>query len=538
MEGGNPNNDVQIMSNGTLRKAQEPPRLSEECNIKLKEDDVCSRTSSVVSMDPFHHGDPMLIKMEDQKLIERSEMTNNLESNVSCVQQFDSKMEGGNPDDFVIEISEILDGAKPLLTYKCCIYKVPHDIRKVNEDAYTPKAVSIGPFHRGNQNLLHMEEHKKLYCKRFIERSETKNLENFVSCVKEVEPKVRGCYSDEIKLSKEEHAKVILVDCCFILEYLLERFHRARDGDSLSLPERLENLICDDLFLLENQVPFFALNKLYNLAFDSTSDSGTGNNPPYPSLLYLTLRLLPVLPKTNVTGDVDDNLDELYLDNLELYLCSKGVDHFTDLKRKLLLTSSKFFQPSLQCSREGKIIHIYSASELNELGVKFKVNEKSNCLLDLELSRHHTLRIPFIKVEDRTEVVFRNLLAFEQCHCIHESYLADYILFLDFLINTDKDVDLLIKKGIIQSWLGDSNAVAEMFNNLAVNIVSPNFNKKYSDIFERLKAFSARGWNQRMATLKRDYCSTPWQAAASIAAIFLLFLTVLQTVLTVLQTFH
>ncbi|MED6186140.1 hypothetical protein PIB30_063959 [Stylosanthes scabra] len=471
MQSGNPNDDVQIM-----RK-----------------------------------GDPMLIKMEDQKisycgqLIERSEM-NNLESNVSCVQLLDSKIEGGNPDDFVIKINEILVGAKPLLTYKCCIYKVPHEIRKLKEDAYTPKAVSIGPFHHGNQNLLYMEEHKKLYCRQFIERSETRNLKSFVSCVRELEPKVRGCYSHDIKLSEEEHVMVILVDCCFILEFLLERFLMATGGDPLSLPERLVNLICDDLLLLENQVPFFVLEKLYNLALPFTLTSGTGN-PTHPSLLYLTLHMLP-FPETNVTGDGDD-------DNLELYLLSRfgRVAHFTDLYRKLLLSSSQlFFQPS-QCSREGKITHIYSATELNELGVKFKV-------------------------EDETEVIFRNLLAFEQCHCIHESYLADYIVFLDFLINTDKDVDLLIKKGIIENWLGDSNAVAEMFNNLAVNIVSSDFNVKYSHIFKNLNDFCARPWNQRMATLKRDYCSTPWQAAASIAAIFLLFLTVLQTVLSVLQSVH
>lgn len=37
------------------------------------------------------------------------------------------------------------------LTSGCCIYKVPPKIRKVNEEAYIPTLVSIGPFHHGDE---------------------------------------------------------------------------------------------------------------------------------------------------------------------------------------------------------------------------------------------------------------------------------------------------------------------------------------------------------------------------------------------------
>ncbi|MED6148000.1 hypothetical protein PIB30_049039 [Stylosanthes scabra] len=437
-------------------------------------------------------------------------------------------MEGGNPNDVIIKINKILAGAKPLLLPSPnagCIHKVPHEIRKLNEDAYTPKVVSIGPFHRGNEKLLKMEEHKIMFCRGFIERSEKMNLESFVSCVQELEPQVRASYSDEIKLSEEELVMVIFVDSCFILEFLLQIFFAAKFHGPVFLPRRLVNSIYYDLFLLENQVPFFVLEKLYNLAFPSTLSSS--GNPTYPSMLLLSLC---ILPETIIS------VDKL------LELCKSGITgvfHFTDLYRKLILRSSQFFQPSAsECSREGKVPHLYSATELNELGVKFKVNEKSKCILDLELSSFRTLRIPSIKVDDNTEVVLRNLLAFEQCHCVDEAYLTDYIIFFDFLINTDKDVDLMIKEGIIENWLGDSNAVAQMFNSLGVNIMYPDFNEKYSRIFERLNTFCARPCVQKFATLKRDYCNTAWQAAATFAAIFLLILTVIQTVFAVLQGVH
>ncbi|QHN91892.1 UPF0481 protein [Arachis hypogaea] len=114
-------------------------------------------------------------------------------------------MEGENPNDVLIKINAILKEAQPLLTDECCIYRVPHEIRKFKEDAYTPKVVSIGPFHHGDPKLLKMEGLKRTCCREFIERSEKKNLKSFVSCVQELEAKVRGCYSDEIKLSEEEH---------------------------------------------------------------------------------------------------------------------------------------------------------------------------------------------------------------------------------------------------------------------------------------------------------------------------------------------
>ncbi|XP_052108015.1 UPF0481 protein At3g47200-like [Arachis duranensis] len=339
-------------------------------------------------------------------------------------------MANSNPRDAAImKIKAKMEKAHPLFTDECCIYRVPHEIRKLNEDAYTPKVVSIGPFHHGNEKLLNMEGQKTMYFKEFIERTETKNLESFVSCVQELEPKVRGCYSDDIKLSEEEH----------VMEW-------ARNGLSL----------------------------------------------------------------TNVGR----------------------IAHFTDLTRKLLLLSSDL--SISECSREAQVTHLYTATQLREAGVKFEVNKASNCLLDLQLSGH-TLRIPFIRVEDSTEEVLRNLLAFEQCHCIYKSYLTDYILIIDFLIDTDKDVDLLIKNGIIENRLGDSIAVAKMFNGLAVNILTSGLNEKYSCILKGLNDFCEKPWNRKVATLKRDYCNTPWRTVASIAGIFLLILTVVQTVFSILQ---
>ncbi|KAE9600950.1 hypothetical protein Lalb_Chr13g0292471 [Lupinus albus] len=54
---------------------------------------------------------------------------------------------------------------------------VPFDIRLLNQDAYTPKVVSIGPFHHHNPRLQNMERHKLIYLNKFLELGDV-NLES------------------------------------------------------------------------------------------------------------------------------------------------------------------------------------------------------------------------------------------------------------------------------------------------------------------------------------------------------------------------
>jgi len=66
-------------------------------------------------------------------------------------------------------ITQMLESSEPPLSPECCIYKVPTDLRKVNEKAYTPEVISIGPFHHGDERLETMEKLIKVtYFKRFV----------------------------------------------------------------------------------------------------------------------------------------------------------------------------------------------------------------------------------------------------------------------------------------------------------------------------------------------------------------------------------
>ncbi|XP_061370412.1 UPF0481 protein At3g47200-like isoform X2 [Gastrolobium bilobum] len=403
-------------------------------------------------------------------------------------------MANQNRNRLAIHIEEILDKAISPLTTKCCIYRVPHEIRKLNIDAYTPKVVSIGPYHHDNPKLKNMEGHKLKYCKEFRERVQT-SLDNLVTLVQELETEVRLYYSDNIELSSEELVKLILVDSCFIFELFFTS--KSTDDDGIPFKGWLKSSVAFDLLLLENQLPFDVLDKLYNLA------SPSPNFPSFFDLTYYYFR----------------KCDSPYGDS------PPSIKHFTDMLRIFYLPPPPYRLPP----REDELLaHLYSATELNEAGIKFR--KGGSHLLDLSFS-HSYLEIPNLNVGDDTEIFFRNMIALEQFHYLNESYITDYVRFLDYLINTSNDVDILIRKGIITCMLGDNNAVAELFNGLGKSIARRKFNSDYFGIAKELKAYYEHPWNNAKATLRRDYCRTPWKMAASLAAIGLLILTVTQTVL-------
>ena len=79
--------------------------------------------------------------------------------------------------------------------------------------------------------------------------------------------------------------------------------------------------------------------------------------------------------------------------------------------------------------------------------------------------------MPRLDVSDRTGFHLRNIVAFEQGHYPSETYITDYLKVLDFLVDTDKDVDVLVHKGIITTLLGNNNEVVTMINHLCSNLI-------------------------------------------------------------------
>ena len=360
----------------------------------------------------------------------------------------------------------------------CCIYKVPKRLRNVKNAAYTPKLIVIGPVHRNGEepeDMKIMETLKKRYFNKFFSRTK-KTKEDFEKIVEKNKDKIRRCYAEEVTLTKEKNfVDMIFLDSIFIIELFLRSDAKEEKDYILSKPW-LKDGIRQDLILLENQVPFFILDELYQDFATSTGYQAS----------FLTLACK-------------------YFFNSEEEICDeKQVKHFTDLYRY-------FFQPPNPPNQDpGKPIeHRHSATKLDMAGLIFqneKGPEKNRRLLQVKIQKGNKLleifpcfncswllhclpclkKIPFLEsmqtrlviphfvVDNKTEDLFRNLMALEQCHYPDRAYICNYILLLDFLINSKDDVELLVEEGIIVHSLGSNKAVAEMVNKLGQEIVEEN----------------------------------------------------------------
>jgi hypothetical protein len=172
-----------------------------------------------------------------------------------------------------------------------------------------------------------------------------------------------------------------------------------------------------------------------------------------------------------------------------------------------------------------------SVAELHRAGIKFKLGSSKN-LLDIKFDENEgTLEIPRLRIGQRTEILFRNLQAFEQCNNGRNKYVRDYIAMLSFLVTSSKDVEILVKYEILRNSLDDNDAVSILFRNLSKeNVINAN-HFYFSGVVEDLnKYYGKRGHNWE-AFLEQNSSRNPWTIISVVAAAVLVILTIIQTLL-------
>ncbi|XP_037494252.1 UPF0481 protein At3g47200 [Jatropha curcas] len=181
--------------------------------------------------------------------------------------------EGSNSNDVEAErrkqlVIDIPDNLEPLLSQpalwpEICIYRVPRKLRAINPSAYTPQMISIGPFHR-----IYLAEFCRRTGKTWVE------LENKI---REYELKIRHCYDQTFEQYEQNmFVRMILLDSVFIIEFFLKRETTEESeeykADYILGKPSSEDAILEDLILLENQLPYFVLENLYEFATGNSAD--------------------------------------------------------------------------------------------------------------------------------------------------------------------------------------------------------------------------------------------------------------------------
>ncbi|KAL3654132.1 hypothetical protein CASFOL_003813 [Castilleja foliolosa] len=401
-----------------------------------------------------------------------------------------------------------------------CIYKVHKHLRDINEKAYEPDIIAIGPYHHGKDTLQMMEEHKLRYLQLLLVRK-NQNVEQYISAIGELENLARNCYGEPISLSQAKFIEMLVLDGCFIIE-LIKRCNRKDaycKNDPIFLRNWIMNSLQRDLVLFENQIPFIVLCKLFDLI-----EAPNQHNRLIYLILYFCQSLYPGPVQENQTNRDSREIKHL-LDLIHVNWRPSFDDHNNDV---LVDVDADEFR----LNRESRFIH--SATELTDANVTFS-KRKSNTLFDVDFEKG-TIVMPPLTIEDRTECFFRNLIAYEQYFPdSRRNFVTEYVRLLDCLINSPRDVEILSECGIIDNWLGENEVVASIVNQLTDSVTGAGKHYMYSGMMDRVNEHYGQPWNRAMAVLSRDYFNSPWAYITFFSAVFLLLLTVVQTVLSVLQ---
>ncbi|KAK2666035.1 hypothetical protein Ddye_004609 [Dipteronia dyeriana] len=400
------------------------------------------------------------------------------------------------------------------LSKDCCIYQVPPKIRMLNETLYTPKMVSIGPLHHGRAQLKPMQEHKLRYFQQFLQRTcvSTKDFLKFIKCK---ETDLRNCYAEMIRFGSEEFVEMILLDAVFLIEMFLRSIPKFQSLDRIfTKPAKIRDIVFD-MVLLENQLPIFILQDLFNLAKPALPEGYRGYSlSQFTRVFFNNFKICQAL-------SINETLIDSYFSRAE---------HFVDMLR-LCLRPPKHDVADRQPDSEA----VPNVTKLHQAGVKFKVVESKN-LLDITFNKG-TLEIPKLTIGNMTIHLLRNLQIYEGLHCDGPSdtnYMNDYNVILNRLLNTSKDVESLIHKGVIDNLILDSEGVSTLFGELSKYATVNHSNFYYSGLVKDLRDYCKYPCHKWKANLKQNYFNTPWASISVIAAVIILVLTFIQTVCSVI----
>ncbi|XP_059628901.1 UPF0481 protein At3g47200-like [Cornus florida] len=459
------------------------------------------------------------------------------------------------------------------------IKRVPNMLREENEKAYTPSVVSIGPLHCEDENLQAMKADKLSYMLFLFRRagkdSEQKKREDCAEATLKMKSTFTKCYADHLAKLDENViinlAEMMLIDGCFIIELLYRHYKREKDP-ILQDPFRY-NAIRRDLLLLENQIPFSVLEKLFSLMVQGNPsptliecllsffgdimglEDGniTKNKNTPPPLHILHLFHICYQPEQHPAVDASSRLDHppsTSSDHEWQATRREGLATQPAIQRVLRATFCQFGF-SLTCykkqPREDDGSHQEqwdnklaqpgyegTATQLDIAGIKLRKRTKTN-LFDVEFRPQDScfyfwrgcLEIPSFSVYNFTESFLRNLIAFEQCCPWFESFFTSHAFLMDILIDSVEDVKLLEKEGIICNHLGSSESVVQIFNGICKNAIPQHFH--YRKEWRKMKR-CCTSWREQLGTVTRNCAGNLWIVLSVIGALVLFVLTLLQTI--------
>ncbi|XP_052207079.1 UPF0481 protein At3g47200-like isoform X2 [Diospyros lotus] len=398
---------------------------------------------------------------------------------------------------------------------------------------YEPMVVRIGLNKWDTAEADVMESHKLRYTYNFFERTDI-NLEQFLRAnfsaiiVSIMESKLTNNRSN---LDDDVLMEMLILDGCFIIElFLKNNDSKKKHSDVLFSSKLLLMALCRDLLLLDNQLPFLVLQILFE---KSGLMEKLGQHDGYhPDLIELAFKFLKRILPTK-------KLDKTLVSDTPTDLQSVVYEGLSWLRLEANNNSNSNNDHDEE-DRDDKWDLVKSATELHEFGVEFKMVDTEN-FIDIKFTKEGVLEIPRILIRYGTAYSINMLLQVENNFFYNinnldeQKWLSDYLWFMNSLVKSPSDVQLLCHEKIIDnlSELPDDAAIHKFLKDLYASLMISPANFNYIQVCKDLNSHCKRRQNYWMAILKRDYFSSPSTIISFYAASLLLVLTIVQTVFSV-----
>ncbi|VAH00276.1 unnamed protein product [Triticum turgidum subsp. durum] len=358
--------------------------------------------------------------------------------------------------------------------------KVRGELRGADEDSYTPHRVPIGPYHH-NCSSSWIAKEKLRYVGFMQSVSERYKADGLNGLVEELEPRAREWYGDGVDhMTPEELARMLLHDGCYLLGWLVNY----PDAPQTSCNDH-NTVFRDILYLIENQLPFFVLDKIHARATGGSSCL----------LHYMATYIQSLL-------------------HAQLYI-SQGKQRLMEQPWHLLHLVHEYFRPAnlpkstdpQQTGRTGR----WRRATAYRLHAKVRFMPRDfaaevNSVLDVRLEGG-TLWVPRLQVCRDTWTLLRNLMALEEQ--MPKRPVTAYCIFMSQVACTVEDVRLLVDAKIVQHFEGSDEHAAQGFADLCKGVVMDvdNIDRNYlkpiwRDLEKRHKSRAHNFWgghSQRVA---------------------------------------
>ncbi|MED6204510.1 hypothetical protein PIB30_009785 [Stylosanthes scabra] len=174
-------------------------------------------------------------------------------------------------------------------------------------------------------------------------------------------------------------------------------------------------------------------------------------------------------------------------------------------------------------------VTIPSVSELHNIaGIHFRPLEHGGIRGIRFDQKKKCFFLPQIKLDENTEVMLRNLVAYEALTKRNYLIFTRYTELMRAIIDTVEDVEILIDSKIIHNELKDKKQAEELFNGMSKSIGPTNTPDLENEI-KKVNEFFDNTEKVRAYRIISKYVYSSWKLCTLLATLVLLALMVLQT---------